>query len=268
MVPKVSVIMGIYNCEKTLPAAIDSIVSQTYSNWELIMCDDGSTDSTYEVAHKYFKKYPKKIKLIKNKENLKLAATLNHCLKYANGDYIARMDGDDISAAERLEKQVDFLNNHQEYDLVGTQMISFDETGDIGLRHVFEQPNKYVLRYNTPFCHATIMCRKKVYDTLNGYRVSKEIRRCEDVDLWFRFYDAGFNGYNLQVPLYKVRETADDFKRRTFSHGIDAFVVCLKGYKLLNYPKRYYIFLLKPLICSAVPGFLMKWIHNTKDKQS
>ena len=88
--------MGIYNCAKTLPEAIDSILAQTYSNWELIMCDDGSSDDTYAIAEKYKITYPNKIKLIKNEKNLGLNATLNNCLKYVDGNYIARMDGDDI----------------------------------------------------------------------------------------------------------------------------------------------------------------------------
>ena len=84
---KVSIIMGIYNCEATLSEAIDSILIQTYSNWELIMCDDGSKDNTYQIAEQYKMRYPQKIILIKNECNKGLNLTLNHCWKYATGDY-------------------------------------------------------------------------------------------------------------------------------------------------------------------------------------
>lgn len=84
---KVSIIMGIYNCADTLSQAIDSILNQTYTDWELIMCDDASTDNTYDVAKSYRDKYPEKIVLIKNEVNSKLSFTLNHCLKYASGEY-------------------------------------------------------------------------------------------------------------------------------------------------------------------------------------
>ena len=95
--PEISVIMAIYNCADTVACAIDSILNQTYSDWELILCDDGSVDDTYKIAEEYKNKYPDKIKLIKNPSNQGLPASLNNCLKKASGKYIARMDGDDIS---------------------------------------------------------------------------------------------------------------------------------------------------------------------------
>nr|WP_321302569.1 glycosyltransferase [uncultured Trichococcus sp.] len=268
MIPKVSIIMGIYNCEETISDSIESILKQTYKNWELIMCDDASTDNTYNIAKKYSERNPDRIILIKNTYNKRLAATLNHCLEYVSGDYIARMDGDDLSTPTRFEEQVKFLTTHSEFELVGTQMISFDESGDIGIQGRIEIPNKFSLRFGTPFCHATIMCRKLVYENLKGYRISKEIRRCEDVDLWFRFFAAGFSGYNLQRPLYKVRENQTAFKRRSFADGLDSAKVSLYGYRLLNYPARYYIYLLKPLISGAMPAWVMKKYHQRKDIQT
>ena len=102
MSANVSIIMGIYNCAETLPEAIESILNQTYLNWELIMCDDGSSDDTWKIAIRYAEKYPDKIKILKNESNKGLNYTLNRCLKKATGKYIARMDGDDISMPERL----------------------------------------------------------------------------------------------------------------------------------------------------------------------
>ncbi len=87
--PKISVIMGIYNCEETLAESIESILSQSYKNWELIMCDDASTDGTYQIARRYADHYSDRITLIQNKTNQRLAASLNRCLTYATGDYIA-----------------------------------------------------------------------------------------------------------------------------------------------------------------------------------
>ncbi|WP_094603517.1 Putative glycosyltransferase EpsE [Sporomusa silvacetica DSM 10669] len=261
----VSVIMGIYNCEATLKESIDSIINQTYTNWELVLCDDGSTDTTFKIAQQYASKYQGKIKLLKNEKNLGLAATLNHCLQYATGEYIARMDGDDISLPERFEKQVAFLSANPEYQVVGTQMISFDETGEKGIKYAVEKPDKSYLLYNTPFAHATIMMRRTAYEQLGGYRVHKEVTHCEDVDLWFRFYKAGFTGYNLQIPLYKVRESLKDFKRRKFLYSLNAAIVCYKGFKLLGYPAKDYIFLLKPIISGLIPSPIMKLYHNYRD---
>lgn len=95
--PLVSVIMGIYNCEKTLKEAIISIQNQSYENWELIVCDDGSSDNTYSIAEEYQRSNPEKVILIRNECNMGLNFTLNRCLELARGKYIARMDGDDKS---------------------------------------------------------------------------------------------------------------------------------------------------------------------------
>ena len=109
--PLISIIMGIYNCEKTLSESIESIINQTYENWELIMCDDCSDDSTLKIAQEFEKKYQNKIKVIKNEENITLGPTLNKCLKLVRGKYVARQDGDDISNLNRLKEEVEFLEN-------------------------------------------------------------------------------------------------------------------------------------------------------------
>ena len=234
---KISVIMGIFNCADTLSAAIDSILSQTYSNWELIMCDDASTDYTYNIAKTYQEKYPDKIILVRNDVNSKLAFSLNHCLKYATGKYIARMDGDDMSAPERFEKQLMFMKSHTDVDLVGTAMQRFDGDKFVDVVKSFENPDKYTLRKHVPFHHATIMTYKYVYDALDGYTVSGRTVRAQDYDLWFRFYHAGFTGNNLPETLYFVRENLSAIKRRTFKHRWNSFKTTKYGFKLLNYPK-------------------------------
>ena len=141
MQKKVSIIMGIYNCANTLEEAIESLLQQTYHDWELIMCDDGSQDNTYEIAEKFSKKY-ENIIVFQNERNMGLNYTLNRCLERANGVYIARMDGDDFSLATRLEKEVAFLDQHKEYAIVSTNMIYFDENGEWGKSNMLEFPQK------------------------------------------------------------------------------------------------------------------------------
>ena len=116
--PKVSIIMGIYNCASFLPVAIDSILEQTFKDWELILCDDGSKDDTYSVAKLYVDKHPDKIIQLRNEKNMHLAATLNRCLSVARGEYIARMDADDRCMPKRLEIEVAFLDEHPAIDCV------------------------------------------------------------------------------------------------------------------------------------------------------
>ena len=108
--PRISVIMGIYNCASTLREALDSLINQSYQDFEVIMCDDGSTDNTYAVAKEYCNLYPGKFILLSNDHNLGLNKTLNKCLQYAKGDYIARMDGDDISLPNRFKQEIEFLD--------------------------------------------------------------------------------------------------------------------------------------------------------------
>lgn len=249
----VSVIMGIYNCEDTLKTAIDSILNQTFEDWEMIMCDDGSQDHTYEIASEYCSMYPEKIILLHNEKNMKLAASLNRCLDRATGKYIARMDADDISEKNRLEKQVNFLENNPQFDLVGTLMQSFDENG---LKHVVkikQIPSREDLPVFNPFHHATIMMKKSAYKALNGYTVSKRTSRMEDVDLWYRFFKAGYKGYNLQKVLYYVREDKNAYKRRKLKYYIHAALIVHDGIKLLELSPKYYIYCIKPILAWIFP---------------
>lgn len=266
--PKVSIIMGVYNCEKTLDRCIDSILKQTYKNWELIMCDDCSKDNTLKLATQYSKKY-KNIKVVKNTQNSGLAFSLNNCLSVATGKYIARMDADDISLPERIETQVKFLEENEQYQVVGSSVILFDENGDKGLRIIEEKPSKYSTIKGTPYAHPTIMMRKEIYDTLGGYTVLPRTRRGQDLDLWYRFYARGFEGYNIQEPLLKYHEGVGDYKKRDLKTAIGIMKTMYLGYRDLKFPVRTYVYILKPIVASIIPNKLMYLYHKrltNKDK--
>lgn len=211
---RISVIMGIYDCAPTLAEALDSLLAQTYQGFKVIMCDDGSTDNTAEVAQTYVDRYPEKFILIRNERNLKLAATLNRCLEYVNTEYVARMDGDDISVPERFEKEIQFLDNHHEYALVSCPMIYFDENGEFKRGVAIELPTKETFRKTTPFCHAPCMVRASVYKEVGGYTVEKKTERMEDYYLWYKVYKAGYQGYNIQEYLYMMRDDRNAKVRR------------------------------------------------------
>lgn len=262
---KISVIMGIYNCASTLPEAIGSILSQTYTNWELILCDDASTDQTYQIAESFQRHYPDKIKLLRNEVNSKLAYTLNHCLKYASGEFIARMDGDDISSLDRFEKEVNYLRANSEVQLVGAAMQQFnDDQGKMRIIHKPEHPDRWTLHKQIPFHHATIMTYKYVYDALGGYTDSERTIRVEDYDLWFRFFAKGFQGANINEVLYFVREDLDAIKRRTFKARLNGFKTSVYGYKLLGYPRRWlinelYVMILKSIVPSKLVALYRRY---------
>lgn len=256
---KISILMGIYNCAPTLEEAIDSILSQIYTNWELILCDDCSTDDTYKIAENYQKQYPGKIILLKNEKNSRLAFTLNHCLEAATGEFVARMDGDDISVPERFEKQVVFLRSHPDIVLVGTAMQRFSDDGSLGaIAYCEEYPDKDTpYKKGLVFNHATIMAYRAVYNELGGYTVCPRTVRGQDRDLWYRFLAAGYRGANLQEPLYMVRENEEAIKRRSAKVRWNSYKTEMIGYKALGYPAYRYI---KPTLRLAkifVPSGLM-----------
>lgn len=266
--PTVSIIMATYNCEDTLRRAIDSILNQTYKDWEFIICDDCSSDNTYDILQEYQSKYPDKFVILKNQVNSKLPYSLNRCLEVAKGTLIARMDGDDESCPERLERQVDFLNNNHEYSMVGTAMTPFDEHGQKPIRYAKEIPEARDMLRRSPFFHATILMRKEAYDRVGGYTVSKRTVRAQDYDMWFRFFALGMRGYNLQEALYLVLEDTNAIKRRTLKTRCYEVQTKIKGYRLLHYPWYLYVFAFKPIFAALTPACIMQKYHERTDKRS
>ncbi len=257
--------MGIYNCANTLEEAIESILTQTYQEWELIMCDDGSQDNTYEVATSFSKKY-ENIIVFQNERNMGLNYTLNRCLEKANGKYIARMDGDDISLPTRLEKEVAFLDQHREYAIVSTNMIYFDENGEWGKSNMLKFPQKEDLVKATPFCHAPCMVRREAYEKVKGYSVEKKLLRTEDYHLWFKMYLEGYRGYNLQEVLYKMRDDRNATQRRKFKYRINEAYVKRLIMKNFDLPIKNIVYVVRPIIVGVMPTFLYEYLHKKKMK--
>ena len=260
---QISIIMATYNCEDTIIDAINSILHQSFTKWEFVICDDCSTDHTYRILESYQEQYPDKFFIIRNEYNSKLPYSLNRCLKMARGKYIARMDSDDISLPDRLQKQYDYLECHPEYHVVGCSMIRFDENGEYDKYEAVNNPNKYTLIKEVPFCHATIMMRKTTYDALDGYVVSKRTERGQDLDMWFRFYAKGFSGNNISEALYKVCEDRKAIKRRRIKYDIYLVQTRYIGFKLLGFPKSKYIYILKPIVSRIVPRKMKLYLRRT-----
>lgn len=264
MNPKISVIMGIYNCADTLPEAIDCILNQTEPDWELILCDDGSKDDTYAVAEGYRAQYPDKIRLLKNEKNLGLNATLNRCLAVAKGKFIARMDGDDLCQPNRFEKQLAALEENGEISIVSSAMTFFDESGTWGENRPVEFPAAGDFLRGTPFCHAPCMVRKAAYDAVGGYTESEKFLRVEDYDLWVKMYAAGMRGRNLAEPLYHMRDDRSAFARRKFRYRVNEARVICKAVRLLKLPATGYLHALRPIAVGLLPGPVYKLLHKKR----
>jgi len=201
MQPLVSIGMSVYNCEKTLDLALQSIVQQSYQNWELILIDDGSTDQTLQVAQRW---NDQRIKLFADGKNRKLPARLNEAISLSQGKYFARMDGDDISYPLRLEKQVAFLESYPEVDLVGSWLATFTrEDFLLGKRTCPENHTKICSRLAfTSFGigHATITGQLKWFQQ---HRYNENFR-IEDQELFFRTHRNSLFA-NIPEILYAYR---------------------------------------------------------------
>lgn len=266
-VPTISVIMGIYNCEKTVSDAIDSILNQTYQNFEFIICDDGSTDATFEIVEKYVNDYPDQIILIRNDRNRGLNYTLNHCLKFARGKYVARMDGDDQSLPTRFEEEVKYLENHSDISILGASLKAFDDRGIWGT-HVFkEYPTAKDFLHGSPFSHSVCMVRRDAYVAVKGYSESSKLMRVEDYHLWVKMYSKGYKGANLQKELYLYRDDRDSYKKRKFRYRINEAYVILLSIKLLDLPLWSFVYAFRPIIVGLLPSTIYELLHKRKLRQ-
>lgn len=258
----VSVIMGIYNCASTLEEAIESIMNQTYTDWELIMCDDGSQDDTYNVALKYKNKFPDKVVVLRNEKNIGLNATLNKCLSVAQGKYIARMDGDDICFCERFAEEIAVLENEPEIAIVSTDMAYFDESGTWGRISHPKYPQKRDFLSGTPFCHAPCMVRKDAFDKVQGYSVDRKLLRVEDYHLWLKMYKAGFRGKNIDKVLYSMRDDRNAYSRRKFKYRLNEAYVKYLAVKELRLPVWGYVYMLRSIIVGLLPDVVYDKLHK------
>lgn len=200
----ISVVMSVYNGGDYLHDAIKSVLNQTYTNFEFIIINDGSTDQSLRIIESY-SKYDKRIKII-NQFNTGLAIALNNGIKESKGKYIARIDADDICEKRRFEIQFNFLEINPEYVLVGSAVNYIDKNGTYLGRSFPILKNKQIskaLYYYSPIAHPSVMMRRKELIEVGGYN---EIinSQFEDHFLWYLLKDKG-KLKNLPIPLIKYR---------------------------------------------------------------
>lgn len=256
--PPVSILMSVCDHAKTLPAAIDSILGQTLEGFEFIICDDASTDHTWEVLCEYQAKDPR-IKIFQNTSNLGLGASLNKCLGLAVGEYIARQDADDISDPRRLEKTLSYLRTSGA-PYVGCGVYIFDDKGVWSQRIYPENVTRHTIAQKNPFFHPTMIFRQGALKAVNGYRETQITRRTEDYDLVMRLAAKGIIGKNLQEYLYYVYEPENAYSKHTFHTRWDEIRVRFNGLQEMRSPLWDYIYLCKPIIMSMVPHKLIRQV--------
>lgn len=256
----ISVIMSCFNEENKVTRAVNSILNQTYTDFEFIICDDCSKDNTYQVLCELAKK-DSRIIVLKNEENLRLSKSLNKCIKIAKGEYIARMDADDISEINRFEEQVKFLDSNPEYAFCGTTISLFDETGIWGNRVLQEVPINKSFLSTSPFVHPTIIFRREcLFDV--GLYTEKNIGRAEDYELFAKLYSKGYKGYNIQENLFNYYESKQSYKKRTWKAAFQEIPVRNRIYKMLKLYPRAFIYLFKPVIVKLMPYKIRLFFHK------
>lgn len=206
--PEVSVLMSVYNGERYLSAAIESILEQSFSDFEFIIVDDGSNDSTWAILKKYAAQ-DQRIVLLQNKKNIGLTKSLNEGLKLARGEFIARQDADDTSLTERLELQLNYLRNHDEIGVLGTWVLYVDEKGrKIGEWRTPCPPVlvQWLLLFGSSLAHPSVMLRRSLMKDNSGY--DPTIEYAQDQELWVRL-SSKTKLANLPIMLYQRRVHED-----------------------------------------------------------
>lgn len=208
--PAISVVMPVYNGEKYLREAIDSILNQTFSDFEFIILNDGSTDKTEDIILSYS---DPRIVYVKNSENIQIVNTLNKGVSLAKGKYIARMDADDISHPDRFEIQYNFMENNLGVALCGTLFEQFNEDFSLKIKNIplsYEEI-KVAMMFGCPVAHPTVMIRKSIF---SHYKYDQNYNKAEDYFLWYEISKKNIITnlpYNLLYYRIHNKQSSNEF---------------------------------------------------------
>lgn len=263
--PLISVVMPTFNSAKYLTAAISSILNQTLKNFEFIIIDDGSTDSTGKIIKRFSRK-DKRIIIIKNKINLGIVKSLNKGIEKSKGEYIARMDSDDWSYPDRLGKQISFMKKHPDVVICGGKINICDENLKIKSTRHYPTTDKKI-RENifeiNPFAHPAVMYKKTAVIKAGGY--NEKLFTVEDYDLYFRLGKFG-KFRNLTSNLLKLRTHKNSVSNKFINKQARLnLYVRLKavneyGYKMSLYDNIYFVLNVFGII--FIPSFLKFKAYN------
>lgn len=261
--PVVSIIMGVFYRRESiayLQRAVNSLLSQTYGNFELLISDDGSTQEAVEYLNMCARQDPR-ILLIRGVRNTSLPAKLNACLTVAKGNYIARMDDDDFSHPDRIEKQVAFLGEHPQIAFAGCCINLMTQHGVIGQKHFPARPVVKNFYMTQPYIHPTLIFRRGALDAVGAYSESPVCDHCEDYDLLLRLYAKGYVGANLQEILldYTVPNARGN---RTIHHRINEVVTRYRRFRELHCLPWALPFVVKPIVVGLLPSAVLARIKR------
>ena len=244
-----------------LKRSLESILSQTLSAFEFIICDDGSSNEAKELLNKYAKQ-DNRIRLIRVGNLIKLASKLNFCLKAAQGTYIARMDDDDYSHPKRFEKQVAMLESERKISFVGCNVNLIQVGEKVGGRSFPTYPKVSDFFITQPYIHPALMFRKSVLLDISGYSENKYQVLCEDYDLLLRLYAAGYIGANLQEALldYSIPDKVKGNRRMI--HRWNEVVTRWLRFRQLGLLPGALPYVIKPLVIGLLPDAILSGIKR------
>ncbi|MVO98684.1 glycosyltransferase family 2 protein [Paenibacillus lutrae] len=258
----ISIIMSVYNDENYLEESINSILNQTFTNWECIIINDASKDRSSEIIEHYSAIEPR-IKVINLPVNQGLANALNMGIKNANGTYIARHDSDDIMLPDRLSKQFDFMETHKEIGVLGSFAKIIDEDGVLKGSIITPRiPNSNNICKGNPVIHPSVFIRKELFNQIGSYDSS--LRRCQDYALWFHFISRGVNFYNLEEELLLYRITRSSYSKKKFRYRWSEAQIIWKGCRKLNKKFTGLVYAIKPILVGVLPKDIYRHIQFKK----
>lgn len=260
---KLSVVMSVCNAEKHLAVSVDSVLAQTFADFEFLIVNDASTDGTANILRDYAARDPR-ITIMTNSENKGLTKSLNLAIAHSRGEYIARMDADDRALPERFSKQVAFLDGHPAYGLVGCWATVIDDTGAPIDTYAWESEDmdirKNLIKYNC-IIHPSVVLRRSVFDASGGY--DETFRYAQDYDLFFRIAQHA-KVYNLPERLLCYRVSASSITgSKNFSQAWCAMRARWHAIRSGMYSPLYVVFLLRPLVGMLLPLWLKRAIKKS-----
>tara|TARA_B100001057_G_C22864117_1_gene955794 strand:- start:720 stop:1409 length:690 start_codon:yes stop_codon:yes gene_type:complete len=196
---KISVLISVFNGEKTINKSIESILDQTYNNFEILLMNDGSTDKTEDLLKDYTDKFSN-ILYFKNEKNMGLTFSLNFLIKKSNGTYLARQDADDVSYRNRFQRQISAIVKNNLDFCTSRALIKGTNKKIPGFSYLI--PYQYLIKYKNPFIHGSLMIKKEVMNEIGLYNT--KFKYAQDYKLFFDLIKKNYNFKTINEPLYEL----------------------------------------------------------------
>lgn len=262
--PPITILLSVYNGLPYLEYAIDSILNQSFTDFEFLIIDDCSTDGSKKLLEEKAKQ-DKRIRIINNEERMGLGANLAKGVELAKGKWIARMDADDISLPHRLATQYDFALKNPDIDIIGSWATDIDERGEfLSIRKMpleHDKIEKYI--WSCPIIHPTVFFKKEAILKAGSYGNEK---RRQDYALWFRCVKAGLKFANIGEPLLKYRFADEYFRKNNTPALLSQVKIGWSGCRLVGANATAYIGVAVPLIRSLFPKPMQRTLAKIQKK--